>query len=143
MSEQNKAAVRVVFDTFNGGDLDALDEVVAEDAVDHDPYNPYASEGREGLKQLIADYRESFPDLVVTIDDMIAGGDKVVVRWTASGTQQGEVFGVPGSGRRSTVGGIGIDRLEGGRIVESWAHWDTLGMLQQLGAIPEAQPAQT
>ena len=143
MSEQNKAAVRVVFDTFNGGDLDALDEVVAEDAVDHDPYNPYASEGRDGLKQLIAGYRESFPDLEVTVEDMIAADDKVVVRWTATGTQQGEVFGVPGSGKRSTVGGIGIDRLEGGRIVESWAHWDALGMLQQLGAIPEAEPAQT
>jgi steroid delta-isomerase-like uncharacterized protein len=143
MSEQNKAAVRTVFDTFNGGDPDALDEVVAEDAVDHDPYNPFASEGREGLKQVIAGYRESFPDLEVTIDDMLAEGDKVVVRWTASGTQQGEVMGVPGSGKRTTISGIGIDRLEGGRIVESWAHWDALGMLQQIGAIPEAQPAQS
>jgi steroid delta-isomerase-like uncharacterized protein len=143
MLEQNKAAVRVVFDAFNGGDLDALDQVVAEDAVDHDPYNPYASEGREGLKQLIADYRESFPDLEVTIEDIIAEGDKVVVRWTASGTQQGEVMGTPGSGKRTSVGGIGIDRLEGGRIVESWAHWDTLGMLQQIGAIPQPQPARS
>jgi steroid delta-isomerase-like uncharacterized protein len=143
MSEQNKAAVRTVFDTFNGGDPDALDEVVAEDVVDHDPYNTFASEGREGLKQLIAGYRESFPDLEVTIEDLVAEGDKVVVRWTASGTQQGEVMGVSGSGKRSTIGGIGIDRIEGGRIVESWAHWDALGMLQQIGAIPEAQPAQS
>ena len=142
MSEQNKAAARKVFEAFNTGDVDSLDEAVAPDSVDHDPYNPHASEGVEGLKKTIAMYRDAFPDLRITIEDQIAEGDKVVTRWTGTGTHQGEVLGIPASGKTSTITGIGIDRFEDGKIVEAWNNWDTLGMLQQIGAIPEPQAAQ-
>jgi steroid delta-isomerase-like uncharacterized protein len=81
-------------------------------------------------------YRAAFPDLKITVEDQIAEGDKVVTRWTAEGTHDGDLPGLPASGRSSTVTGIGIDRIEGGKIVEAWGNWDTLGMLQQLGAIP-------
>ena len=142
MSEENKAAARRVFEAFSTGEVDSLHEVVAEDVVDHDPQNPRADEGLEGFKQQVAMYREAFPDLRLTIEDQIAEGDKVCSRWTAVGTHQGGGLGIPASGKTSTVTGIGIDRFEDGKIVEVWGNWDTLGMLQQIGAIPEPQAAQ-
>ena len=142
MSEQNKAVARAVFDVFNGGDPDALDDVVSADSVDHDPYNPHAGEGREGLKKTIAMYRHGFPDLHISIDDQIAEGDKVVTRWTGTGTHQGDLMGAPPTGKSSTVTGIGIDRIENGQIVEAWGNWDTLGMFQQLGLAGEPAGAQ-
>ncbi len=142
MSEQNKAVVRRLFEAWSTGELEQLDEVVAADAVDHDPYNPHAGEGREGLKRTIGMYRDAFPDVQFTIDDQIAEGDKVVTRWTATGTHEGELMGAPPSGRRSTITGIGIDRLEDGKIVEAWTNWDTLGMFQQIGLVGEQAAAQ-
>jgi steroid delta-isomerase-like uncharacterized protein len=142
MSEENKAAARKVFEAFSTGDVDSLDDVVAADAVDHDTQNPRASEGLEGLKKQIAMYREAFPDLRITVEDQIAEGDMVVTRWTGTGTHQGDGLGVPASGKSTTVTGIGIDRFEGGMIVEVWGNWDTLGLLQQIGAVPEPQAAQ-
>ena len=141
MSEENKAAARVVLDAFGTGNLDSLDDAVAEDALDHDPYNPNAGDGREGLKRTIAMYREAFPDLQMTIEDQIAEGDKVVSRWTAAGTHQGQLMGTPPTGKASTVTGIGIDRFENGVIVEAWGQWDTLGMFTQLGLTGEPQEA--
>jgi steroid delta-isomerase-like uncharacterized protein len=142
MSEENKAVARGVFEAWERGDLDALDELVAADAVDHDPQNPHAGEGLEGLKKTIAMYREAFPDVGFTIEEQVAEGDLVATRWTATGTHEGELMGMQPSGKSSTVTGMAIDRIESGKVVESWGNWDTLGMLQQIGAIPEAQPAQ-
>jgi steroid delta-isomerase-like uncharacterized protein len=142
MSEQNKAIARRALELFASGDLDELDEIVSGSAVDHDTQNPNAGiHGPEGAKQTAAMYRAAFPDLRITIEDQIAEGDMVVTRWTAIGTQDGDLPGLPASGRSTTVTGIGIDRLEGGKIVESWGNWDTLGMMQQLGAIPAAAAA--
>ena len=72
----------------------------------------------------------------LAIDDQIAEGDRVVSRWTGTGTHQGEFMGVPATGNKVTVTGIGIDRIEGGKIVEHWEQFDAMGMMQQLGAIP-------
>jgi len=143
MSDQNKAAARRVFEAWEQGDLDALDDLVAADAIDHDPYNPHANEGREGFKKTIAMYREAFPDLHFEIEDQIAEGDKVVTRWAGTGTHEGTLMGMEPTGTRATTRGIGIDRFEDGKIVESWNSWDTLGMMQNIGAIPEPQTAQT
>jgi steroid delta-isomerase-like uncharacterized protein len=142
MSDQNKAVARAVFAAFDTGDLDELADVVAADAVDHDPYNPFAEEGREGLKKVIGMYRQAFPDLSLTVEDQIAEGDKVVTRWTATGTHQGELMGAAPTGKTSSIGGIGIDRIENGQVVEAWGCWDALGMMQQLGLIPEPAAAQ-
>jgi steroid delta-isomerase-like uncharacterized protein len=137
MSDENKAISRRALELFGGGDLDELDQLVSEDAVDHDPQNPNAGiHGPEGAKRTAAIYRDAFPDLRITVEDQIAEGDKVVTRWKAVGTHDGDLPGLPASGRSTTVTGIGIDRIEGGKIVESWGNWDTLGMMQQLGAIP-------
>jgi steroid delta-isomerase-like uncharacterized protein len=142
MSDQNKAISRRALEVFSSGNLDELDELVSEDAVDHDTQNPNAAiHGPEGAKRTAAMYRAAFSDLQITIEDQIAEGDKVVTRWTAVGTHDGDLPGLPASGRSSTVTGIGIDRIEGGKIVEAWGNWDTLGMMQQLGAVPAAAAA--
>src|SRR3954453_13059567 len=111
MSDQNKAVARAVFDAFNGAELESSEDVFSPDAIAHDPYNPYADQGREGLKKVIGMYRQAFPDLSMSIDDQIAEGDKVVTRWTATGTHQGELMGAAPTGKTSVVGGIGIDRI--------------------------------
>ena len=142
MSEQNKAMSRRGVELIAKGDLDEIDSFVSADAVDHDTQNPNAGiHGPEGYKLSAAMYRAAFPDLQMTVEDQIAEGDKVVTRWTGTGTHDGDLPGFPATGRTSTVTGIGIDRYEGGMIVETWGNWDTLGMMQQLGAIPEAAAA--
>jgi steroid delta-isomerase-like uncharacterized protein len=119
-----------------------LAEIVSTSAVDHDPQNPKAHiHGPEGAKRTAAIYCDAFPDLKITVEDQISEGDKVVTRWTNTGTQEGDLPGLPASGRSRTVTGIGIDRFEAGKIVESWGNWDTLGMMQQLGAVPAAAAA--
>ena len=87
-------------------------------------------------------YRGALPDLLMTVEDLIAEGDKVVTRWTARGTHQGELMGIPPSGNRVEVTGISVDRIEGGKFVEGWANYDALGMMQQIGAVPTAEQAQ-
>ena len=81
-------------------------------------------------------YRAAYPDTRLAIGEMIAEGDLVAMTWTATGTHQGELMGIAPTGRSVTVTGMGVDRISGGQIVESWANYDALGMLAQLGAIP-------
>lgn len=137
MSAENKAlARRLVEEAYNGGRLDVTDELVAGDFVGHDPSLPEEVRGPAGVKELIAGYRAAFPDIHVTIEDQIADGDRVVTRWSVKGTHQGELMGMPATGKQATVTGITIDRIVDGRIAESWDNWDTLGLMQQLGAVP-------
>ena len=135
MSEANKAISRRIFDIFSGGDLSILDEVLADSYVDHNPF-PGQAPGREGVTQIITDMRAAFPDLQVTQEDQIAEGDKVVTRWSASGTHQGDFQGIPPTGKRVDVSGIVIDRIAGGQIVDHWEQFDSMSMMIQLGAIP-------
>ncbi len=93
-------------------------------------------QGPEGWKQVAGMYLNAFPDVILTIDDLIAEGDKVVVRWTARGTDRGELAGVAPSGRPVTVPGIIISRVLNGRIVENHEIFDNLGMFQQIGTLP-------
>jgi steroid delta-isomerase-like uncharacterized protein len=137
MSAENKAlARRLVEEALNAGRLEVVDELVASDFVEHDPSLPEEVRGPAGVKELIAGYRAAFPDIHITIEDQIAEGDYVVSRWSGTGTHQGELMGMPATGKQATVTGITIDRIADGRIAESWDNWDTLGMMQQLGAIP-------
>jgi steroid delta-isomerase-like uncharacterized protein len=144
MSEGNKnLARRFMEEVYNKGNVDLIDKVVAPDYVDHDPNSPEGmGGGADGAKQFVEMYRSAFPDLQMTVEDLIAEGDKVVVRWTARGTHQGELMGIPPSGNRVEVTGISVDRIEGGKFVEGWANYDALGMMQQIGAVPTAEQAQ-
>jgi len=137
MSAENKAlARRLVEEAFNAGRLEVVDELVASDFVEHDPSLTEEVRGPAGVKELITGYRAAFPDIRITIEDQIADGDYVVSRWSGTGTHQGELMGMPATGKQATVTGITIDRIADGRIAESWDNWDTLGLMQQLGAIP-------
>ena len=132
-SEHKAVVRRFIGQAFNAGDLAIIDELVARDYVLH-----VAPEvrGPEGMKHFVTMYRTAFPDYACTIDDQIAEGDKVVTRWTARGTQQGELMGIPPSGKQVTLPGVVIDRIADGQLVETWLQADVLGMLQQLGVIP-------
>jgi steroid delta-isomerase-like uncharacterized protein len=137
MHESNKAiSRRVVEEVFNKGRLEAADELVTRDFVGHDPALPEPMRGPDGLRAQAEGYRSAFPDMRITIEDEIAEGDRVVTRWIARGTHEGELFGIPATGKQATVTGITIDRIIDGHIVETWNNWDTFGLLQQLGAIP-------
>jgi predicted ester cyclase len=94
--------------------------------------------GRESWKQAIQMYRAAFADLHYTIEDLFAADDKVVIRWSASGTDTGGFMGRPPTGRRAGgIGGINIYRVRGGRLVEHWDHWNVAGLMQQLGVLPD------
>jgi steroid delta-isomerase-like uncharacterized protein len=142
MSDQNKATARRFYEAWTSGDLDVYDEILAPDARDHDTQNPHAGTlGPEGAKQTTEMYRAAFSDSHFEIDQQLADGDYVVTRWTATGTNDGELMGMPATGKRVTITGITIDRFEDGKVSESWSNWDTLGMMQQLGVIPVAAHA--
>ena len=141
MGANKKAARRILDEIFNEGRLEVADELVHEDALAYDPALPEPTRGPEGVKQSVRGYREAFPDLHLSIDEQVAEGDVVATRWTARGTHRGELFGIPATGKESTVTGITIDRFKDGKIAESHTNWDTLGLLQQIGAIPTLVPA--
>lgn len=145
MSEQNKAlARRGTEEVWNQGKLAVIDELVASNATYHDPNVPGGKfTGPEGLKQFVQIYRNAFPDVHITIQDQIAEGDKVVNRWTATGTHKGDLMGIKPTNKFSTVTGVDIERYQNGKVVESWANYDMFGMLQQLGVVPSMTPAGT
>jgi len=136
-AESNKALfTRVVEEVFNQGKLDTLDEIFAADFVEHEELPGGIPSNREGVKMLTAGLRAGFPDFKFTIDDMVAEGDKVVVRSTWTGTQNGEFMGMPPSGRSISFGVIDIVRFADGKFAEHWGQMDGMRMMQQLGAIP-------
>lgn len=145
MSEQNKAlSRRGVEEVWNQGKLAVIDELTAPNATFHDPSVPGGKfTGPEGLKQFVQIYRTAFPDVHITIDDQIAEGDKVVTRWTGTGTHKGELMGIKPTNKYSTVTGISFERYQNGKLVESFENYDMLGMLQQLGVVPSLTPAGT
>jgi steroid delta-isomerase-like uncharacterized protein len=135
MSEKNKAIGRRVFEEVWAGKLDVADEIFDASYVAH-RLGAELPPGPEGIKLFASVYRSAFPDVVMTVEDQIAEGDKVVTRWTARGTHQGELMGIPATGKPIVVPGISIGRFVGDKMVETWNSWDGLGMLQQLGVIP-------
>ncbi len=136
-TEDNKATTRRFFEeVFNRGNLAIVDEIKSSNYMFHDPGLPEPVRGPEGFKHYLAMFRTAFPDLHSTIEDLLAEGEKVAVRFTFAGTQQGELMGIPPTGKQVTVTAILIARLVNGKFVEGWINYDALGMLQQLGVIP-------
>jgi len=141
MSQENIAAARrFTEEAFNRGNLSVIDELSTEDFVNHDPMT--GDQDREAGKQSISGYRDAFPDLHATIEDIFAAGDKVAYRWSVEGTFENEIMGLQPTGEKgSPVRGITIDRFEGDKIAESWSQWDTLTFMRDIGAIPEEAEA--
>lgn len=136
MADKKAIARYFLVDGFNTGNLVPADEFVAPNWTNHDPGTPPLSAGPEGFKQLVSGYRAAFPDIRMTLDDLLVEGDKVVGRWTASGTNTGPLNGMPPTNKKATITGISLLTFEGGQVASSHTNWDTLGMLQQLGIIP-------
>jgi steroid delta-isomerase-like uncharacterized protein len=137
-TEKNKVVARRFGEEVWGrGDLQAAEDVLAEAFIEHNPA-PGQGPGREGHTRVLKVWRASFPDLTITVDDMLADGDRVALRWTAHATHRGELMGMPATGRQVTLTGIDILRIVDGRIVERWGEFNSAEMLQQLGALPEA-----
>ena len=133
------ASRRLLEQTFNDGSLELVDQLVAPDAVNHDPATPpelRALRGPEVFKRTVGMYRAAFPDVRMIVDDVIAAGDKVVLRWHSEGTHRGRLAGLAPTGVRGSVTGITIDRWKDGKVVESWVEWDNLGLARQIGAAP-------
>ncbi len=136
--EDNKALARRELEELfsHTGNLDTADEIYAPDFVSHAP-DSEDIRGVEAAKHFAASYRQAFPDLVTTVEDLLAEGDKVVARWTMRGTHQGEIEELgPPTGKHIEATGISVYRIEGGKIAEYWAIYDALGMMRQLGFIP-------
>jgi steroid delta-isomerase-like uncharacterized protein len=137
MSTDNKEiARRLMEDVWNNRQLDVVDELVDASYVHHDPNSPDFGEGPESYRARVTFYTNAFPDLRFVIDDVIAEEDRVVLRWQASGTHQGELLGIPATGRTGGGPGINVMQFRNGKIVHDWVLWDALGLLRQLGALP-------
>ena len=132
-SEENKAVVRACFENASQGNFDALDEILTEDYVLH----PEEVHGADGLKKIVQGYRDALSGLRVTIDQQFTAGAYVATRYTITGTHDGDLMGTPPTGKAVGFTGITISRCEGERIVEEWEITDTVGLLGQIGALPE------
>lgn len=126
-------------EVVNGGNIALIDELAAEDFVEHQTF-PGLKPGREGVKEFFTMMRAAFPDLKFDVHFMMADGDKVATYITMSGTHKGEFMGMPPSGKKFTTTTVDIVRIVDGKAVEHWGATDTLTMVQQLGAVP-AEPA--
>jgi predicted ester cyclase len=128
---------RIAEELFNKWNLDVADEVFAPDYVEHSPLPPGFPTGIQGLKTYVTLLHTAFPDLVYGVEDMIAETDRVVCRIKVRGTQRGEFMGIPATGKEATWSEIHICRMEGDKLVEHWEVIDQIGMLQQLGVMPQ------
>jgi steroid delta-isomerase-like uncharacterized protein len=141
--EENKRAVRRFYDeVWQKGNVDVADDVFADDYVRHDLRSTDAAPGPEGQKQIARAFRAAFPDLRFDVEIVIAEGDYVAGRWTASGTHTGRWGDVEPTGRFVTFSGVNIFRFENGRVAEIWNHRDDLGLREQLGVAVFAGPPQ-
>jgi steroid delta-isomerase-like uncharacterized protein len=135
MSKQNKMIARRIFEEMETqGNLNAADEVFSSDFVAHMPMGDM--HGPASIKQFIISLQTGFPDLHSTVEDQVAEDDRVMTRFRASGTHQGEFMGVPASGNQMDISGIIVSRFANGKIVEQWGIPDLLSLMQQIGAIP-------
>jgi steroid delta-isomerase-like uncharacterized protein len=136
----NKDVVETfIHELFTAGDLDAVDRHLDPQFVNHDLPFPGAPDGPDGMRHAAAMFREALPDWHSDLDQLVAEDDIVVERFTASGTHTGgPLMGVPASGKTLTLAGINVFRVRGDKIVERWGRIDELGMLRQLGLVPES-----
>lgn len=136
MSEQYKTAAQNLIEKgFNQKDSSAFEAYFSASLKDH-ALPPGVPEGFEGRKMFYAAMLAAFPDMQVRVEDAFAEGDKLVTRWSARGTHQGDMMGVPPTGKQISISGIAIDRFESGQSVEHWEVFDQVGLMQQLGVIP-------
>ncbi len=137
MSSGNKAIIlRLYEEVWNEKKLEVLNELVSPSHALYGPNFSGSAVGPEAYKLRVSAFNAGFPDLHWTIEDIVAENEKVVARWTFSGTHQGDYMGVPATNKRVSVDGMTIHHMAGGKIMDSYSHWDALGLMQQLGVVP-------
>ena len=142
MSEGNKNAVRRLFEeVWNKGNLPVADELFSSTYVHHDASTPDVGRGPESEKKRATLYRTAFQDFRLTIEDILAEGETVVARWSCRGTHKGDLNGIAPTGKQFAISGTSIARFASGKMVEGWINWDALGLMQQLGVVPELAKA--
>jgi steroid delta-isomerase-like uncharacterized protein len=142
MSESNKAAVRRLFEeVWNKGNLQVADELFTPNYAHHDPSTPDVGRGPEGEKKRATLYRTAFQDFRLTIEDLIAEGETVVARWNCRGSHKGELNGIAPTGKQFAITGVSVARFSGGKMAEGYVNWDALGLMQQLGVVPQVGKA--
>ena len=134
MSAENEAVVRRYFEELCNERKDVADEIIAPDFVSHVPNSPPAS-GPEGVREVVAIYQDAL-DGHWDVQEMLSVDDRVITRWVGRGRHVGEINGVPPTGKEIAVDAISVHRIADGKIAEDWSVWDTLGLLQQIGAVP-------
>ncbi len=132
-----KLSKTMLDEAFGKGRLDYLDQVCDPSFEAHDSF--LGNLDLQAFERSILDYRTAFPDLKPTLLAICGEGDLVAMHWRMTGTHQGSIQGIPPTGNRVTVEGMSFDRYRGGKLVESWADWDALGLLQQIGIVPRMQ----
>ena len=137
MSAENKELSRRFTELFSTGDEALAEEVLSPDIVFHRTTGDGEVRGIEGMKAFLSGYRRAFPDARSTVEDQIAEDDKVVTRWRARGTHRGDLGPIPPTGREFEMEGVTIERIADGKIAEVWVARDELGLLRQLGVVPE------
>jgi steroid delta-isomerase-like uncharacterized protein len=138
MSDANKNVVRRLFDeVWNKGNLPVADQLFASTYTHHDPSTPDFGRGPESEKLRATLYRTAFADFRLTIEDLTAEGETVTARWSCRGTHKGDLNGIAPTGKPFSISGISIARFISGRMAEGWINWDALGLMQQLGVVPE------
>lgn len=138
--EHSALVHRFIEEIFNQGNLDVAAEILTPDYIHHDPTTSTFGSGIEGFKKMISFYRQSFPDLKIILEDQISSEDKVVDRWTGHGTNTGEFMGMAPTGKKVRATGISIHRITNSKIAETWNNYDALGILQQIGVVPNPNP---
>ena len=138
MSEGNKFVIRRSFEElWNKGNLSVADELFTPNYAHHDPSTLDVGRGPESEKKRATLYRTAFPDLRLTIEDIIAEGETVMARWSCRGTHKGDLNGIAPTGKQFAISGVTVCRISNGKVVEGWVNWDALGLMQQLGAVPD------
>lgn len=138
IAEEHKRLARRAYGVLSTGAVDELDQVVAPEFVDHRPDG--TRQGLAELKAQVAELRAGFPDLVCSIDELTAQGERVAVQYRLSGRHRGTYQGAPATGKRIAVESIDILRIAGGKVVERWTQPDDLRLYQQIGVVPTVQP---
>jgi predicted ester cyclase len=134
---QNKEiAVRAFDELWNKANLAAADDLYAADYVGHNPASPAPLVGPEGVKMFIGIFHGAFSELSNTVDDVIAEGDRVALRWRTRARHTGQLMNIAPTNTMGEVTGITLERIVDGKIVESWDEWDQVGMLRQMGVMP-------
>ena len=140
MTDIRSVAERYAMDVWNGGDLDAIDEIFTPDHAYHDPALPSLPPGPAGVRQRVTTYMAAFPDARVRLDEVVVAQSLVIARWTWAGTNTGPLRGIPPTGRSAGITGIHWMRFSGDRIEETWVAADTLGLMVQLGLVELPAP---